>query len=213
MSQLPVQRALTLLAAASPETPAESLANLSIGQRDARLLTLRELTFGKNFNGLTHCPACNETIELAFAAADLRPAKDAESPAELTLQIEGRDVRFRLPTSGDLLAVGRGEELLSRCLVSGENVFSASARQTISEKMSEADPLADVQLALSCASCGHQWHAAFDIVGFFWRELSATARGLLREVHTLASAYGWTESEILALTPTRRQFYLELLNA
>ncbi|HSB10234.1 MAG TPA: phage baseplate protein, partial [Blastocatellia bacterium] len=31
-------------------------------------------------------------------------------------------------------------------------------------------------------------------------------------VHTLASAYGWRESDILNLSPWRRQLYLTLVN-
>lgn len=210
--QPPVQRALLMLAAANPEASPESLASLSIGQRDARLLALRELTFGEKFTGLTHCPACNEKIELAFDASAIRPAEEKEIPAELDLQIEGRELRFRLPTSGDLLAAKSREQLLARCLLSGGNHFSENALQAVSEKMSAADPMAEVQLALSCSSCGHQWAAAFDIVAFFWREITAAARGHLRDVHTLASAYGWSESEILALSPARRRFYLEMVN-
>ena len=45
-AQPPVQRTLTLLAAACPGILPDALAELSIGQRDARLLTLREWTFG-----------------------------------------------------------------------------------------------------------------------------------------------------------------------
>ena len=71
--------------------------------------------------------------------------------------------------------------------------------------MSGADPMADIHLALNCPSCEHKWEAPFDIVAFLWREISAAARRLLREVHTLASAYGWTETEILALSPARRR--------
>src|ERR1019366_2327941 len=51
-SQPPVQRALVLLAAAHPESSPDALANLSIGRRDARLIALRELTFGAEFTGL-----------------------------------------------------------------------------------------------------------------------------------------------------------------
>jgi hypothetical protein len=65
---------------------------------------------------------------------------------------------------------------------------------------------------LNCSSCGHKWEAPFDIVAFFWTEINAAAHGLLREVHALASAYGWTESEILALSPARRRCYLEMVN-
>ena len=56
----PTERALTLLAACSTEAP-DALARLSIGRRDARLLALRELTFGAQLTSLAACPACGET--------------------------------------------------------------------------------------------------------------------------------------------------------
>jgi hypothetical protein len=49
----------------------------------------------------------------------------------------------------------------------------------------------------------------FDIVSFLWTEIAAEAKRLLREVHILASAYGWREADIFSLSPLRRQFYLE----
>jgi hypothetical protein len=51
----------------------------------------------------------------------------------------------------------------------------------------------------------------FDIVSFFWTELSAQAKRLLREVHTLARGYGWREADILAMSARRRQLYLDLV--
>ena len=40
---------------------------------------------------------------------------------------------------------------------------------------------------------------------------SARAGALLHEVHRLASAYGWSEAQILALSPARRAQYLALV--
>ena len=211
--QPPVQRALILLAAACPESPPEALASLTIGQRDARLLALRELTFGSAFTGLTHCPACDEKMELAFNAAEILPEIETEIPNEFNLQLDGHALHFRLPTSTDLLGVKNRAQLVERCLTNGSSELPETIIAIVAEKMSRADPLADVQLALSCSSCGHKWEAPFDIVAFFWSELNAFASGLLREVHTLASVYGWTESEILALTPARRRCYLEMVTA
>ena len=34
---------------------------------------------------------------------------------------------------------------------------------------------------------------------------------MLLDIHALARAYGWSESDILALPPRRRQAYLELV--
>ena len=47
-------------------------------------------------------------------------------------------------------------------------------------------------------------------MSFLWTEIEAWAWRMLSDVHTLARAYGWGERDILALSPTRRQFYLEM---
>jgi hypothetical protein len=199
-----------MLAAACPEASSESLARLTIGQRDARLLALREMMFGSKLTGVTDCPKCREKIDLSFNCSGIHPQTEIESPAEFAVQSNGRDVRFRLPTSADLLAVNSSEQLLERCLLSRGNHLTKDLLPAIVEKMSSAEPMADLHLALNCPNCEHKWEAAFDIVAFLWREISAAARRLLHEVHTLASAYGWTEPEILSLSPARRRAYLEM---
>jgi hypothetical protein len=212
-SQIPLQRALTMLAVACPEVSSDSLGRLTIGQRDARLLTLREITFGSEITGVTQCPECGEKIELSVNSPDIGPATETEVPNELVVQANGREVRVRLPTSTDLLAISTSEELLERCLLNGGEHASENFLAMVGEKMSSADPMADIALALDCPNCEHQWEAPFDIVAFLWHEISTAARRLLREVHTLASAYGWTQSEILALSPARRHAYLEMIGA
>jgi hypothetical protein len=87
----------------------------------------------------------------------------------------------------------------------------ANIREAVVEQMAQADPQADVQVPLSCPECGHQWQAHFDIVSFFWSEIDAWATRTLRDVHVLASAYGWREADILGMTPWRRHRYLELV--
>jgi hypothetical protein len=212
-TQIPLQRALTMLAAACPEDSSDTLALLTIGQRDARLLALREMTFGSEIRAVTDCPHCGEKIELSFNSLDIRPPTRNEPPTELTVKSDGREMRFRLPTSADLLAANSPEELLGRCLLSGRDHLTKDFLAAAGEKMSNADPMADIHLALSCPDCERNWEAPFDIVAFLWREISAAARRLLREVHTLAAAYGWTETEILALSPARRRVYLEMVTA
>jgi len=212
-SQVPLQRALTMLAVACPDVSSDSLARLTIGQRDARLLTLREITFGSEITGVTDCPECGEKIELSLSSSDIGPATETEPPIELIIQANGREVRFRLPTSADLLAVDSPAQLLERCLLNGGDHLSGNLNSKIGDKMSSADPMADIALALDCPNCEHKWEAPFDIVAFLWHEISTAARRLLREVHTLASAYGWTQSEILAMSSVRRRAYLEMIGA
>ena len=222
--QSSVHRALLLLSAACPEASADSLTKLSICERDARLLTLRGWTFGAQLIGIATCPDCHERLELTFDVADIQVTPESGPSGELTIDASGYAVRFRLPNSLDMDAIAdhkdvdvAREELLESCLLSvhhdGEEISTdhlpASLTEAIVERMAEADSGADVQLALSCPSCRHQWHATFDIVSFFWSEINAWAYHRLREVHALASAYGWREADILAMSPWRRQFYLE----
>jgi uncharacterized protein YbaR (Trm112 family) len=218
-----VHRALLLLLAACPEASADSLTKLNICERDARLLTLREWTFGSQLVGIATCPDCREHLELTFDVADIQVTSESGPTGELAINASGYDVRFRLPNSHDLDAIADHkdvdiacEELLESCLISvhhdGEGIspdhLPASLVEAIVERMAEADHQADVELALSCPSCRHQWQATFDIVPFFWSEINAWAYRILQEVHTLARAYGWREADILAMSSLRRQFYL-----
>ena len=82
----------------------------------------------------------------------------------------------------------------------------------VAEQMAARDPLAEIELALACPACGHQWQLVFDIASFLWLKIEMQARRLLREVHALARAYGWREADILALSPGRRQAYLEMVS-
>jgi len=108
--------------------------------------------------------------------------------------------------------------LLDRCVTAAsgpEGVLDASAlpaevREALARAMAESDPLAEVLVAVSCPACETAFAADLDLGAFVWAELHAQAQRLLREVDVLARAYGWTESEVLALDDRRRAAYLEL---
>jgi hypothetical protein len=221
----PVERGLTLLELACPDEDAEALAALGIGERDRRLLALREGLFGANVTGLVACAACGERVELEFAAADVR-ALGAADPGPLTLRHGEAEVRLRVPDSRDLQAAAAAGPaaatvLLERCLVpagaasgagaaAGAEGFPPELVAEAGRRLADADPLLDVRFALTCPSCGHAWSAPFDVVPFLWTELDAWAGRTFADVHALASAYGWSESEILRLSPARRQSYLRM---
>lgn len=217
----PVEQGVGLLAAALPDTPPAQIARLSIGRRDALLLTLREWTFGPDLACVAACPACGERLEFLFQVEDIL-LPQPEEPEPLTLQADGYDIEYRLPNSQDLAALAASEsaaraQLLERCILSiraGDEPAVAAELppqilQALEEDMARHDPQADIQLALACPECDHHWQSPFDILTFFWAELEAWARHILDEVHILASAYGWPEADILALSEARRRHYLE----
>lgn len=228
----PTQRAITLLAPVCAAAAPDELAQLPIGRRDARLLALREQTFGSRLVSLSECPKCGIPIEFEFEAADIRAqaaGDTVEAPPPITLRRDDLVVTFRLPNTLDLVAAAKAgnpdearRRLLQRCVLSaldaqGHEVsldaLGEESLAAIATRMSEEDPQADVQLAIACPQCQHQWNAPFDIAGFFWTEIQASAQRLLREIHELASAYGWPEADIQNLSEPRRQAYLELLRA
>jgi hypothetical protein len=81
------------------------------------------------------------------------------------------------------------------------------------ERIAALDPQADTRIDLSCPDCHHGWSEVFDVVSFFWTEIDAWARRLLRDVNVLARAYGWREHDILAMSTMRRQLYLAMAQA
>jgi hypothetical protein len=218
--QAPVEKALTLLAAAYPDATREELAMLSIGRRDASLLTLREQLFGSQLSSLTDCPACGEQLELNFNVADIR----ATSPAvgsSLSVSESGYELELRLPNSFDLLRLANcstisemRSQLFAQCVMGvtqGLDNLPAEIVNLAIARMGEADPQADVEVDLSCPECRHVWQTGFDIVTYLWSELHTWAGQMLREVHLLASSYGWSEADILNMSAPRRRGYLEML--
>lgn len=224
-------RALTLLAATYTDVPRSALAQLSIGERDRLLLSLYEQIFGSRLAAVTACPGCGTRLEMEFDAddvcADLRSRTQAyDAAAPLWLHHAGHDVTFRLPNSLDLGALAENDpldEMRSRLIARvvlrarrGDEDIPATelpedVMTALDARLTEADPQAEILLNLHCAECRRDWQAPFDIVSFLWSEVDAWAARLLREVHWLARAYAWREADILALSPWRRQCYLELL--
>jgi hypothetical protein len=209
--QHPLHRALTLLRAGEADQTIDALAALPIGERDRRLLALRGALFGPRFEAVATCPRCQEKLDLAFTADQL-PAGPAPSSAEIT--VEGRSVPVRLPNTVDILEAAaqpperRVPMLLERCAAPD---LSPQAAAAVQDRLAELDPMAQIEMQLACPACGHQWAEPFDIASYLWTEVGDRALRLLRETHTLARAYGWSEADILAMNPGRRRVYLDLV--
>ncbi|MBJ6762771.1 hypothetical protein JGU66_18560 [Myxococcaceae bacterium JPH2] len=218
-------RALALLCAAFPDATPEALAELSVGERDALLLAVREGTFGAQLVGRVSCPACGERVELTLSVSALRVAPPEVVPEVLEVARGEYVVRFRLPDSRDLASLsgldagGARRRLLARCVSEaireGHAVsvseLPAEVEVAVADAMERADPQARVELAVACPACRHAWTPMFDIGEFLWREVEAWAQRALHEVHVLARAYGWSEERILAMSPWKRQRYLEMV--
>lgn len=170
-------------------------------------------------------------------APDQEWNQESETP-EVAVRVANYELRCRPVNTGDAVAIAAqtvaaqrdGDDvdgpldlarglLLQRCLLSAQHAGVALESEEIPpevaeiavQRMVKADPMADIQLAMTCPSCARQWNAVLDIVSFLWSEIEAWAWRLLHDVHTLASAYGWSERDILTMSANRRQCYLQMV--
>jgi hypothetical protein len=206
----PIDRALLLLHGLAGDGGGEDPAGLPIGLRDARLLHERMARFGHGGEAVVDCPACHE--RMAFPL-DLAALADAAPPAPPDAVVDCAGGRYRLPTSRDLaaaVALPVPREALARlCRIEGDGPLDDAALDALDDAFAAADPAAAIDLALACAACGHAFTAPFDAAEALWTDLSRHAARTLDEVHRLASAYGWSEAQVLAVPPARRSWYLQ----
>ncbi|MCX4702061.1 hypothetical protein [Streptomyces sp. NBC_01373] len=227
LAEAPVGRALLLHRAARPDVDAGRLPSVPVGEREADLFALRRALFGERMQVRLECAACGADMEFELDAGQLAGSLGGRGEHVVRVQQGGWDVEFRLPGVADLAAVARAADprtaLLARCLVSATHDGSAvpagepaarelpaAVQRRIAEAVEAADPGADLTLNVACPECGQATRAELDIASYLWTELDAWARDVLLDVHLLATAYGWSEPEILALSPLRRRYYLEL---
>jgi hypothetical protein len=223
----PGQRGLLLLSLAEPGESRERLSAWTVGERDAALLRLRERLFGPRATGLAICEQCGEPLEFAFDVSSVRRPVAQDAPGDLTVKAGAHVVGLRAPSAGDLAALADAGTpapdrwLLERCIVDArEGDAPCEARDLPTDVVQEAAaaiaavvPEADVDVSLTCPACGGSCVCAFDVVSFLWLELDAWALQMLDEVYALASAFGWSEADILSLGPARRRAYMELIEA
>jgi hypothetical protein len=226
-TQSPAERALTLLVAARADTPLERLGQLSVGERDTKLIELRELVFGTELTSVVMCPKCSERLEFSVNTGEICLPITEEAAEPLKVWHSDLEALFRVPNSLDLDSLDPSADvetnrrlLLKQCVLDIQRAGNSMSVDelppelidAIEEQMAKSDPQADMRFALQCPRCRHSWQAPFDIVSYFWSEIHAWASRLLQEVHMLALNYGWREADILTLTPFRRHAYLRMID-
>jgi hypothetical protein len=204
-----------LVALDGESVDAERVRRLLVGDRDYLMLQLRRITLGDEVAAVMSCQACGAPMDIAFRASEVA----VESRPQTAMWYSVNGVRFRLPTGADqeavlgLDAAAAEKVLLQRCISGEDRVeFSDAERESVIAEMERLAPRADLDLDLTCPECGCQFVAPFDTTAFFFEEMRTRSGQLLREVHTLAFYYHWSEADILGLGRRRRQAYLNLLS-
>ncbi len=140
-------------------------------------------------------------------AALLRRCLTAEAdPAAVAT--EEADPAAVAATETDPAAVAATETDLATVAVTEADPAAVAAAE---EAMERAAPAGAVDLLVCCPDCGRTAALPLDVPALLWAEIQARAAVVLRDVHQLAAGYGWSEADILALSPSRRAAYLALV--
>lgn len=225
LGQHPVERALTILRHASDGEAPGALAELSLGERDRRLLHVREQTFGRALDAYAECRACGERLEFSLTTDSICVHAD-KATSNGRLRVDEVELSLRPADSNDLIALRSCSDvqtarvrLMERCIVESRQDGKAIAAGALpanvvtfaAARMTELDPQAEVLIDLCCPTCTASQQILFDIPAFFWSEIATCAKRLLREIHLLAHAYCWREADILAMSASRRHCYLAMV--
>jgi hypothetical protein len=185
------------------------------------LLHLRAALLGPVISTTCPCPACGERADISFRVADyigfVRPrvppgVRQGQGAQAGWLVLDG--AAFRVPSIADQLAVRRsaspGAAMRALCLAPG---LPGPVARRIEAAIARMAPEVTGPVGGPCPHCGAAVRALFDVARYVVTELRRIAHGLYEEIHLLASAYGWTEADILALPGPRRRRYAESLRA
>jgi hypothetical protein len=200
--------------------------SLTLAERDWLLLQLQQRSFGKEITGEVRCPSCQTLNEIRFAAGGLVDPPRGESRLLEIPLTSGSTAMVRPLTAGDhehfaalvdLEADAQVATALSRLLSGADGTIDVS-RLTAEDrreivKAIEATAPDPIELQLACSSCEVAFTAPLDLGGFVIAELLSHSRTLIDDVHTLATTYHWSESDVLGLPLQRRIAYLTRIDA
>lgn len=196
----------------------EGLGALTVSDRDRLLAALYVSAFGDAVACRWACEHCGESFEIELSMRALCDRALSRASTRCVREADGcyttpAGTRFRLPTLDDQQHLsGLPQEHVQAALVE-RCVERVCAGEDVDTLMAEVGPLLDLDLAASCPACERAQSVPFEIQQFLHGVMAKERRWLTREVHRLATAYGWGLSEILALPRSLRREYVALVEA
>ncbi|HMI57819.1 MAG TPA: hypothetical protein VK511_07220 [Gemmatimonadaceae bacterium] len=217
----------TMLSRCLQRAPGDAIASdelwaLEVGQRTAWMLRIAARSGADSLTFRARCDAsgCGESAELELPIDELLALESHESSV-LTAQLEQRSVAIRRPTGADQLAWVHAtfDDLhqatfavaSSLLLDEGNEVTNDSELKAIEDALTEHDPLAHFTVSSVCPSCRSQTDHDIDLLALSIEWLSVARARMIETVHALARSYHWTETDIFAVAPWRREHYLRLV--
>lgn len=177
-------------------------ATLCAADRDALLAALHRREWGDRIVTTLVCVACGERFDLSFRLSEVQ--------AHLANGIEGAAI---VPPTAqqELDAAARGARIGVAALAAELGVDADRIEAAAALLESEA-PILDLEITAACAECGHPQAAHFDVQSFVLQRLIGERESLQAEIHLLASAYGWSLREILAMPRSTRRGLVKMID-
>lgn len=199
---------LRLHALLARSVPQEELAAESLGARNQRLIRFARTLRRAPLEATCTCTHCGTEIEFTFPEDAIL---SAPTPApDMVVRPRGGVGRYRVPNMGDLWADPEPRHLIVRCRLDA-TPGGEDAPDTVGSAFDAADPAGNMSIQLVCPDCGTAQSLSLDPAPFVAAELDRIQRRLLNDIHLLASAYGWSEAQILALPTARRRAYCAMI--
>lgn len=193
-------------------------AQIVVSDRDRLLALLYISMYGDKIESTLHCRNCGQKFDLDFSLRELLthyytvPASISDNGR---FEVEP-GISFRLPTGEDeILATGSSikqaeQLLLERCLLDG-NIAADSEK--VQSKMAALAPVLNLKMEAHCPECEHSQEVQFDMQSFFLAKIKQERPLLIREIHSIASQYHWSQQEILELPRKIRKQYAALIES
>ncbi len=195
MTAAPVERAALLHAAAG------GAADAPLGEVDRRLWSWLAARFSGPFDAVATCSKCEAGMEFSLPDGFDIPGETTDS---VQVSYGKQSFSIRMPRLADI----RAGALDPRVLCPEAPWDKASFRTKAEAALEAADPGLRITLSLECGACGSGQQPVFDVGAFVWGHVESSAQRLVRDVAVLARAFGWSEGEIAAMSPSRRALYL-----
>jgi len=192
------------------------VASLCVGDRQ---FLMRELDRHLGHEGgwfQAACGQCGARFDFSLDYADLPVQEAGAGYPQAQIDMDGRQLRFRLPTGADQesladLPEAQARPWLLRRLAGEPEALGTPKQDLIAAAEAALEAIAPgivLRVQTACPECGGGNEVELDP----YRALARSSDSLLREVHQIATHYHWSEADILNLPRPRRQRYLQMID-
>jgi hypothetical protein len=189
-------------------------AALSILDRHAALLQLAFAHGQWPAWFVSACEECGKLLDVSVSPEEFRLQRPRERPDHGCVAVTGpggAEYHCQIPNGGHealLEATAPDAPLFPLCCTTAVDTADLPALEAAFEQaLAACSPTVETELRFACPHCRYD-------TGFWFQPLDWLTRhteSVLLDVHQLASAYGWSEADILSMSTERRSNYISIL--